>query len=66
VFDERVSDSGIARGSRWREVETGRVIVILGPGPNSPWWHYEDDPAKTPWHCCIEDFYIWDRFVRLP
>jgi hypothetical protein len=56
----------IPTGSRWLEVATGRVIVILGPGPNSPTWRYEDDPPREFRHCCVEDFTIWGRFRRLP
>lgn len=54
-------------GSRWLEGETGRVIVIHSPGPNSPWWYYEDDPGPLrPVHyCCVEDFTIWRRFTPL-
>jgi len=52
-------------GSRWRETDTNRVIVIVGPGPDSPWWHYEDDPKRELCYCCVEDFYLWNRFVRL-
>lgn len=50
---------------RWREVATNRVIVILGPGPNSPLWRYEDDPPNEIHHCCVEDFTVWARFVKL-
>ena len=53
----------IPTGSRWLEVATGRTIVVTGPGPNSPWWRYEDD--GTVWHCCVEDFLVWGRFRRL-
>jgi len=53
-------------GDKWLEVESNRVIVIATKnGPNSPWWYYEDDPKKTYWHCCIEDFILWDRFKRI-
>ncbi len=51
-------------GGRWREVATGRVVVILarevyGTGPA---WRYEDEPRG--WHyCCAEDFVLWGRFV---
>ena len=51
-------------GSRWVEVDTGRAITILGRGPDSPWWRYEDD--GTVWHCCETDFSVWGRFRQLP
>lgn len=51
-------------GDRWLEVGTGRVVVIARPGPDSPWWHYEDDPGNH-WHCCVEDFFVWGRFRRI-
>lgn len=50
-------------GSRWLEVATSRVIVVDGGASN--WWHYEDDPKRTRWHCCVEDFVIWKRFRRI-
>lgn len=53
------------RGSRWLEAQTNRVIVIDGPGPSSPWWHYEDDPKREQSYCCWEDFFIWKRFTRV-
>lgn len=56
----------IEKGSRWLEVETGRVIVMLNSPSEAdatPWWHYEGE--TTPWHCFIEDFYLWNRFRRL-
>lgn len=53
----------IASGTRWREVETGRVIVVLGRGPDSPWWRYEDE--QEPRYCCLDDFTIWRRFVPI-
>ena len=55
----------IPSGSRWFEQATGRVVVIVRPGPNSPWWRYEDDPGWVTWHCCVEDFLVWGRFRRL-
>lgn len=57
---------GFEPGTRWKEVESNRVIVIHGPGPMSPWWYYQDDPKKEFWHCYIEDFTIWKRFTKLP
>lgn len=53
----------LAIGSRWLEVNTNKVIIILGG--NKEWWYYEDDINKTPWYCCIEDFFIWERFREL-
>lgn len=55
-------------GSRWADAESGgRVIVITSYHPdNGAWFRYEDDPRQSPWTCCIEDFYIWNRFRRLP
>lgn len=61
-------------GERWRERDSGRVIVILatevhGTGPS---WHYEDEPVPTTrtswsWHYCdVCDFALWDRFEYLP
>lgn len=58
------SPDPIPPGSRWLELDSNRVVVIDGY-PNSLWWHYEDDPAKTSWTCCVEDFFIWNRFRRL-
>jgi hypothetical protein len=58
-------DESIPNGSRWLEVETRRVIVIIQPGPSSPWWRYEDDPQKE-WHYCDSyDFFLWGRFTRV-
>lgn len=53
----------IATNSRWLEVLTGRWIVILGPGPDSPWWKYEDDEKGAVHYCCLPDFTIWGRFI---
>lgn len=53
------------RGTRWREIATGRIAVVLGPGPNSPWMRWEDESNGNPWYCCIEDFSIWRRFEEV-
>ena len=60
-------DEDIPVGSRWLEVKTHRVIVILSRHEafHNPWWYYKDDPARTPWHCDPADFYLWGRFRRL-
>lgn len=59
-------DGDIPAGSRWRDAEANnRVAVVIGPGPNSPWMYYEDDPTRSPWYCCVEDFFIWKRFEKL-
>jgi hypothetical protein len=58
-------DDPIPAGSRWRDRDNGRVVVILGPGPNSPWMRYEGDPPASAFHCCIEDFWVWRRFERI-
>jgi len=62
--------SKIVPGSRWLEVVTGRVIVIIesevhGTGPS---WRYEDggDYGETNWHYCdMLDFLVWGRFKLL-
>lgn len=64
MSDER---SKLEPGSRWREVATGRVIVIIdrevhGTGPS---WSYEDggNPGEINWHYSdAADFLIWKRF----
>lgn len=50
-------------GSRWLEVATNRVVVITDL--DKPWFYYEDDPKRTPWWCCVEDFTVWGRFKEL-
>lgn len=52
-------------GTRWADTEAGdRTVVVLRPGGNGVWFRYEDDGSE--WHCCVEDFYLWGRFRRLP
>lgn len=65
-----VRQADITSGSRWREVDTNRIIIILHPmvygaGPS---YRYEDggDPKCVNWHYCdIADFLIWKRFKLL-
>jgi hypothetical protein len=56
-------------GQRYREVSTGRVIVILDPRVHDigPSWHYEDEDPVRGWHYCDGlDFYTWGRFELIP
>jgi hypothetical protein len=41
----------IAVGQRWREVKTGRIIIVLQARYRDigPAWHYEDEPPGD-WH----------------
>lgn len=54
----------IEPGSRWREVETGRIATILasevhGTGPS---YVYDDDDDDE-WHYCdVADFVLWGRW----
>lgn len=62
-------ESQLQPGCRWRELASGRVIVILrrevyGTGPA---WRYEDNGEPVNWHYCDElDFVLWGRFQFLP
>ncbi len=51
-------------GSRWLEIDSNRVVKVLGPGPSSPWLQYDDGDRQV-FYCCIEDFQVWNRFKRL-
>jgi len=65
-----VKQSDIIPGSRWREIATGRIIVIIdsmvhGTGPS---WRLEGGgkPKEVNWHYCdIADFLLWQRFELL-
>lgn len=62
--------SDTPKGSRWREVETGRVIEIFdeevhGTGPS---WGYVDRPLDPGnWHYCFADDFMpyRKRFERI-
>jgi len=64
------SESDIVPGSRWLEISTNRVIVIInsevhGTGPS---WYWEDggDAGEVNWHYCeLNDFTTWGRFELL-
>lgn len=58
-----VMDDYMPEGSRWLEVSTNRIVVVLDSGPDSPWLRYENDGSV--FYCCAEDFSIWGRFRRL-
>lgn len=58
----------IPLGSRWRDLEDAKLrtaVVVRIPGPSSPWLCYEGEPESSMWYCCVEDFFIWNRFERL-
>jgi len=62
--------SGVVSGSRWREISSDRVIVIIEPEVygTGPSWRWEDGgkPGEINWHYCdIADFVLWKRFELL-
>ena len=65
-----VQHSNVVPNSRWREVATGRVIIIIDPEVygTGPSWRWEDGgkPGEINWHYCnITDFFLWKRFELL-
>ncbi len=62
-----IQQAEIVSGSRWREISSGRIIVIIDPMTHDtgPSWRWEDggSPGEVNWHYCdLADFLLWKRF----